>query len=216
MRCMAREQGSAILEDRGSFDGEVAACRFRLLGYARHLTHQGAEAEDLVQETILRAFKSWRSFEPGTRLEAWLRTILFHLFVNQYRQGKRVEGWHSLDEESGPISMVVCPSFGTERVAGRRALGESLTHAINQLGPDQRDAVRLSDVEGFSDDEVSALLDIPIGTVKSRLFRARRRLRDALREPAADLGYGLAVQHGGGLGYDGKNQRPAGVPVPSL
>ena len=194
VRLPDNEQGFATIEHRGSFDLEAAACRRELHQYAVSLTRCQTEADDLVQETMFRAFKSWQTFTPGTRLVAWLHTILYRVFVNQYRSSRRIDASQEVDAPiangRASASLVIDP---LPRLS-RRFLGETLLNAIDVLPPEHREAVQLADVEGFSGDEVAELLGVPVGTVKSRLHRARRRLRVSLRETAEDMGYGSATR----------------------
>jgi len=190
-------QESATPESRQSFDREAAACRPGLLGYARHLTRCPAAADDLVQETLLRAMCSWRTFTPGTRMAPWLRTILYHLFANQYRSRRRRGDQPSLDADHPDPGPAWAPGH-PEGALGRVLLKETIASALDRLSPEHREAVHLSDVAGFAYAEVAVLMGVPVGTAKSRLFRARRNLRDLLRQTAEEFGYGLAVAQGGG------------------
>lgn len=176
--------------DREAFDRDALGHRAELHQYALRLTRSPADADDLVQETLLRALRSWRSFTPGTRLGPWLRTILYRAFVNQFHTRGRFETLADLDTqalaERSPDSATVDP----ETEFDLQALRETLSRAVARLSPEQQDAVGLSDVEGYTGDEVAAVLGVPLGTVKSRLRRARRLLRRSLCSTASELGYG--------------------------
>lgn len=177
-------------DSRSGFEQEAVSCQPALTSYANQLTGCNAAADDLVQETLLRAIRAWRSFVPGTQMGAWLRTILYHQFVNWYRSRRRMQDWALLAEVAGPDD---APAWGVvhpEWALSRSLLGDRLEGAIRRLSPKQREAVRLAEVEGYAGNEVAALLGVTPGTVKSRLYRARRTLQEALRATAAELGYG--------------------------
>lgn len=187
------ESGSGSLCGRESFDRDAVARRAELYQYALRLTRSPADADDLVQETLLRALRSWRTFIPGTRMGPWLRTILYRAFVNQFHARRRLETLPDLDTQGVADTHFDCASVDPETEFDHQALSETLVRAVAQLSPGQQEAVELSDVEGYSGDEVAAVLGVPLGTVKSRLWRARRLLRQSLRRTATELGYGWAV-----------------------
>lgn len=192
MRLTLQSDGPAVCEDRASFEAEAAACRPQLYRYAARLTGSRADADDLVQETLLRGLQSWRSFRPGTRLIAWLGTILYHLFINQHRRRRRLVDLEVLEGPAFTGGARDGATVDPQRALGRRFLKDALDRAIDQLSAEHQEAVRLSDVEGYSGLEVAEVLGVPVGTVKSRLFRARRLLRGSLHATARELGYGLA------------------------
>ncbi len=154
-----------------------------LYNLARWLARDPAEAEDLVQETYLRAIRAAHQFQPGTNLRAWLFQILRNAFFTLYkRKGREPD---VLD----PEILDAMPAFGAGTgVNGRLAVtpdgtvGLDLTAALNRLPEDYRSVVLLADLEDFSMGEIARILDCPVGTVKSRLFRARAILKDLLRE----------------------------------
>jgi RNA polymerase sigma-70 factor (ECF subfamily) len=141
---------------------------------ALRLTQDVTRAEDLVQETLLKAFRAWGSYRPGTNARAWLLTILRNTFINEYRRSKREPVATDLE--------AVEPFF--DRIVDARVL-----EAIDRLPTEFREVLALSDMEGLSYAEIAESLDIPIGTVKSRLFRARRQLQHDLYEHAVEMGY---------------------------
>ncbi|MDX2120118.1 MAG: RNA polymerase sigma factor [Gemmatimonadota bacterium] len=193
MRLTLQPGGPTTCEDRGPFEVEAAACRQRLYRYAVSLTGSHADAEDLVQDTLLRGLQSWRSFRPGTRMAAWLRTILYHLFINQQRTRRELVGLEVLEGLAFAHGIEDGATVDPHRIVSRRILRDALEGAIDQLSPEHREAVRLGDVEGYSGLEVAQVVGVPVGTVKSRLFRARRLLQGTLQAPARELGYGLAT-----------------------
>ncbi len=172
------------------FEREAIPLLNEMYGAALRLTRNPSDAEDLLQETFLRAYRGFASFREGTNLRAWLYRILTNAFINVYRKRQRepqtisdgeVEEWY-LYERLG--------AEGAEPSAEAQVLetlpDEDVQEALASL-PDQfRLAVLLADVEGFSYKEIAQILDVPIGTVMSRLHRGRRalerRLWDVMRE----------------------------------
>jgi RNA polymerase sigma-70 factor (ECF subfamily) len=154
---------------------------------ALRMTRNPADAEDLVQETYLKAYRSWASFTQGTNLKAWLYRILTNTFINSYRSKKRRPEQTELDEVE---DLYLYRRLGglEAAAAGRSAEDEAMDlftdtdvkAAIEALPEQFRIAVLLADVEGFSYKEIAEILDIPIGTVMSRLHRGRKALQKAL------------------------------------
>jgi RNA polymerase sigma-70 factor (ECF subfamily) len=154
-----------------------------LYNLARWLVRDMVEAEDLVQETYLRAVRAAHQFQPGTNLRAWLFQILRNTFFTQYkRKGREPE---TLDPE---VLDGMPHTSGTVSVDNRMAgpldgtAGLDLTAALNRLPEEYRSVVLLADLEDFSMGEIAAILECPVGTVKSRLFRARGILKQLLRD----------------------------------
>ena len=162
---------------------------------AAALTGGGPDADDLVQETFLRAYRHWHTFQPGTDCKSWLSTICRHAFAEQRRRDSRSTAVDDQELESLAASRAHDRARGTgvDDMFSRLDLGPAIAAAIDKLEPHYRDVVRLADVDGFSYDEIAAMLDIPVGTVRSRLFRARRMLQEALIAYAVDAGYGKSV-----------------------
>jgi RNA polymerase sigma-70 factor, ECF subfamily len=154
---------------------------------ALRMTGNPADAEDLVQETYLRAFRSIEQFKPGTNLRAWLFKIQTNSFINEYRKRVRRPRSTSLDDVeeyylySHLVESGVQPSSSiTEDEILAQIDDAHVFRALDELSENYRQVVLLADVEGFAYREIAEILDIPVGTVMSRLHRARRRLRDAL------------------------------------
>ena len=166
-----------------------------LFGAALRMTRNPADAEDLVQETYLRAYRGYGGFEEGTNLRAWLYRILTNTFINTYRAKQRRPSETDLDEVE---DLYLYRRLGGLEAAqrGRSAEDElmdlvteaEVKDAIEALPEQFRMAVLLADVEGFSYKEIAEILDIPIGTVMSRLHRGRKGLQKALYEFAVDRG----------------------------
>ncbi len=177
-------------ELRARFEAEAMPLLSGMYSAAFRLTRNAADAEDLVQETFLRAYRGFHQFQPGTNLKAWLYRILTNTFINNYRKRQRepqtvsdedVEDWYLYSKlaERGAE-----PSAETSVIESLP--DEDVQEALSSL-PDQfRIAVLLADVEGFSYKEIAEITDVPIGTVMSRLHRGRKalekRLWDVVRE----------------------------------
>jgi len=184
-------RGAAEL--RRSFEAEALPHLDRLWAAARRLVLQDADAEDLVQETLLRAYRTFRNFTPGTNSRAWLLTIPHSVFVNR-RQRARLEPQARPPEEleAEAIRFLVAEDWEVPLIEAASAeawgLGRTAAAALRSLPETQRAAVLLVDVEGFTYEEAARALDCPIGTVRSRLARARRRLAADLAAYARTLG----------------------------
>lgn len=167
-----------------SFEAEALALVDNLYGAALRLTGDRSAAEDLVQETYLKAFRSARQFERGTNLKAWLFTILQNTFRNDQRGARRAP----IDVDSEVVeqaSAVPDAQDDPEQRLLRRSLDGDLQSALDSLPPIFREAVWLRDVEEFSYAEMAKLLGVPIGTVMSRISRGRRLLHERLKPSEA-------------------------------
>jgi RNA polymerase sigma-70 factor (ECF subfamily) len=180
-----------------SFEQEVLPHLDAVYRFALRLTGSPADAQDLVQETFLRAFRAWDQYTPGTRAKSWLFTICRNVFLRQRkREKRRDETTRQAAQESDVAGAGVgeVPVFAAayqtdpEGQFFKGLVDESIVAAIDRLPPDFRDAVVLSDMEGLSYNEIAEVLDIPVGTVKSRLFRGRRQLQQVLYQYAAEAG----------------------------
>ncbi|MCL1906855.1 MAG: sigma-70 family RNA polymerase sigma factor [Propionibacteriaceae bacterium] len=156
---------------------------------ALKLTHNQADAEDLVQETYTKAFTSFEQFQEGTNLKAWLYRILTNTFINSYRKAQRspkisdspdIEDWQLAKAETHAVT----PTPSAEMEALNRLTDSRIVDAMKSLKEEYRYPVYLADVEGFSYKEIADILGIPVGTVMSRLNRGRTGLRRALQQIA--------------------------------
>lgn len=154
---------------------------------AYRMTGNAMDAEDLVQETYLRAFRSLHQFRPGTNLRAWLFKILTNAYINDYRKRSRRPRSTSLDNVEDYYlyahlidSGIQPASSGPEEEVLSQIPDEAVLAALDALPEEFRQVVLLADVEGFSYREIAEILGIPVGTVMSRLHRARRRLRQSI------------------------------------
>jgi RNA polymerase sigma-70 factor, ECF subfamily len=156
-----------------------------LYSLARWLAHDPAEAEDLVQETYLKAVRAAHQFQPGTNLRAWLFQILRNTFYTQYkRKGRAPEGMDPEVLERIPDPRGVVTGDGGMAGGANGAAGLDLTAALNRLPEEYRSIVLMADLEDFTMGEIAAIMECPVGTVKSRLFRARGILKGLLSDYA--------------------------------
>ncbi len=164
-----------------------------LYNFAYHLTYNEEDANDLVQETYMKAYRFIAGYQQGTNAKAWLFKILKNAFINQYR--KKTKGPQRIDyEEIVNFHQEENDTNYSSYMDLREELfdsmmGDEVTNAVNSLEMPFRTVLLLCDVEGFKYDEIASILDIPIGTVRSRLHRARNMVKEQLRDYANSLGY---------------------------
>lgn len=176
------------------FESEFMPHLDALYNFAYKLTLNEDDAKDLVQDTSIKAYRFINSFEKGTNAKAWLFRILKNSFINDYRKKSKapamvdyqdVETYYN--SEKGDVSRDITIDLRAETV--KEKLGDEVTLALNALDVDFRTVIILCDLEGFKYDEMAKILDIPIGTVRSRLHRARNMLKEKLAAYAAEMGY---------------------------
>ena len=175
------------------FEEEFLPHADALKTFAYHLTYNETDADDLVQETYLKSYRFIDKYIVGTNAKAWLFKILKNEFINRYRRKvkrpnsvelEEIISYHD-QEDNNKYS-----SYVDLRVELYQAMmGDEITIAINGLPVDFRTVILLCDIEGFTYEEISKIIDIPIGTVRSRLHRARNMLKEKLKKYAAELGY---------------------------
>ena len=174
--------------DRVRFEEEALALSDQVYRVARHLVGSREEAEDLVQETYARAFRSWRSFQPGTNLRAWLLRILTNLNIDRGRRQQRSPDMQPLEEGDYFLynKLEAAADGGTsgEEQVVERLSQNDVVAALSEVPHDFRDVVVLVDIGDFTYADAAQILDIPIGTVMSRLHRGRRILKRAMAESA--------------------------------
>ena len=182
------------------FEDEALVFADALYGTALRMTRNPADAEDLVQETFLRAFRAWDRFEPGTNLKAWLFKIMTNLFISSYRARRRepitvstddteeFDLYRNLVDQNGQVGR------SAESIVIDRLVDDDVKDALTNLPENFRIPVLLADVEGFSYREIADMVGVPIGTVMSRLHRGRKALQKALWDKAVVTGL---VQVGG-------------------
>ena len=183
------------MADQATFADQAMEYMPSLYTAALRMTRNPADAEDLVQETYLKAYRAFHTFQEGTNLKAWLYRILTNTFINAYRSKKRKPEQSDIEDVE---DLYLYRRLGglEAAAAGRSAEEEVLEHftdtevkeAVESLPENFRMAVLLADVEGFSYKEIAEILDIPIGTVMSRLHRGRRALQKALFEFGMERG----------------------------
>lgn len=171
--------------DREAFERDALGLLEALYRFARWLTRNETDARDLVQDTYLLALRSWRQFQPGTNLRAWLFRIARNRFVDTSRRQRREPFSEDLPPGMPPEAVDPAPFFGDHELARLQALVRGdLARALVALPEPYRSAVVLADVEGWTWEEVAGTLGVPIGTVQSRVFRGRRALRTLLKDYA--------------------------------
>ena len=185
------------------FTDEALPLLDQMYGAAMKMTRNPQDAQDLVQETFLKAFSAFGSFQEGTNLKAWLYRIMTNSYINTYRKKQREPYLGAVDDLEdwqlgGAESTTAMSARSAEAEAIDRTPASIVTDALNALPEDFRMAVYLADVEGFSYQEIADIAEIPIGTVMSRLHRGRAKLRQALGEYASEQGVGLSAQHAAG------------------
>jgi RNA polymerase sigma factor (sigma-70 family) len=174
------------------FDAEFMPHIDSMYNFAYRLTMDEDEAKDLVQDTYLKAFRFISSFQRGTNAKAWLFRILKNSFINDYRKKSKepakldyqeVETFYNSDEADSDLTI----DLRVETV--QDMIGDEIANALNSLAVDFKAVIILCDIEGFTYEEMAKILDIPIGTVRSRLHRARNLLKEKLKEYAQSMGY---------------------------
>jgi RNA polymerase sigma-70 factor (ECF subfamily) len=174
---------------RRAFEEEALPHLDTVFRVAVRLAGDEDQAADLVQETMLKAFRSWHQYRPGTNVRAWLLTILRHTFINEYRKRRKVVAELDVSEVE---AWTVFPEVQEVDPEGRffdQIVDEEVLHAIDALPDEFRETLTLSDVQELTYAEIAEITEVPVGTVKSRLFRARQALQRQLYDYAVEMGY---------------------------
>ena len=175
--------------DRVRFEEDALALADQVYRVARHLANSREDAEELVQETYVRAFRSWASFQPGTNLRAWLLRILTNLNIDRGRRQQRTPQIQALEANDYYLYDKLADDTGgvtdEDRVVERLSQ-DDIVAALAEVSHDFRDVIVLVDIGDFSYADAAQILDIPVGTVMSRLHRGRRILKGALAETALE------------------------------
>lgn len=191
---MAETRPDLTEEDKRRFQDEALPMLDSLYGAALRMTRNPADAQDLVQDTMLRAYRAFRSFEPGTNLKAWLFRIMTNAYINTYRRKQREPRKVSSDEVEEFDLYQTLKDHDTswdetpENIVLDALVDSDIIEAIDALPEQFRMAVILSDIEGFSYAEMAQIMDVPMGTVMSRLHRGRKQLQERLWEKARERG----------------------------
>jgi RNA polymerase sigma-70 factor (ECF subfamily) len=186
---------SAAREKRAEFERQALVHTDALFGAAYRLTRNARDAEDLVQDSLLRAYRFWDSFQQDSNCKAWLLRIVTNTFINEYQRRKRSrEVLDAASAEQDATDGVLVHAAATERQSPERTLLErsvcdDVQRALDSLPEDFRTAVVLCDVQGLSYKEIADIMQTPVGTVMSRLFRGRKLLATALREFGVAVGF---------------------------
>lgn len=192
----ASETSKKQREQQRLFEEQALPLLDQLYGGAMRLTRNPQDAEDLIQETYLKAYSNFGSFKQGTNLKAWLYRIMTNTYINSYRKAKRRPTESSADDLSDFQLYTTAghDSTGLEsaEVAALKDMPDStISEAMNDLPDDYRMVVYYADVEGLAYKEIAEIMDTPLGTVMSRLHRGRKLLRKALKDVAREQGIGL-------------------------
>ncbi len=184
----------SIRKERAAFEGAVLPHLNALYGSAFRLTRNAGDAEDLVQDALLRAYRFWGSFHEGSNCKAWLFKILTNTFINSYQRKKRSKEILSaaiIQQETTDGTLIQTKARSHQSPAEillKNSMSEDVERALAAIPGDFRVAVLLCDVEGFSYKEIAEILECPVGTVMSRLYRGRKLLQSELRDFAKRQG----------------------------
>lgn len=188
----APKQNYTPTEKNDIFNDEFLPHINSMYNFGYRLTFDQDDAKDLVQDTYLKAYRFIESFQKGTNAKAWLFRILKNSFINDYRKKSKepskvdyqeVESYYNSEE----VDRQITPDLRVESL--KDMIGDEISNALNALDVDFRTVIILCDLEGFKYEEMAKILDIPIGTVRSRLHRARNLLKEKLGEYAKSMGY---------------------------
>src|SRR6476620_6278515 len=191
---MSEEKANQLSKEEKDrrFEKEFMPLIGSLYNFAYRLTLDEDDANDLVQETYMKAYRFFDSYEQGTNAKAWLFRILKNSFINDFRKKSKqpskvdyqeVESFYNSDD----VDENITTDLRAESI--QDMIGDEVATALNSLAVDFRTIIILCDLEGFTYEEMAKILDIPIGTVRSRLHRARNLLKDKLKKYAGTMGY---------------------------
>ena len=174
------------------FEEEIIPHLDALYNFGLRLTSDPNDAEDLVQDTIVKAYRFFDSYEKGTNAKAWLFRILKNSYINNYRKQSKQPNQVDYDEVATFYETIRAERTDTSDLEDRMfrdLIDDDISNALEELPEDFRTVVLLCDVEGFTYEEIANMLDVPIGTIRSRLHRGRNLLKAQLMEYAQERGY---------------------------
>jgi RNA polymerase sigma-70 factor (ECF subfamily) len=180
------------IQKQEDFEEEIVPHLDAMYNFALRLTSDPSDAEDLVQDTIVKAFRFFSSYEKGTNAKAWLFRILKNSYINNYRKQSKQPNQVDYDEVSEFYETIRADRTDTSDLEDkmfRELVDDDISQALDELPEDFRTVVLLCDVEGFTYEEIANMLDVPIGTIRSRLHRGRNLLKAQLKEYAEKRGY---------------------------
>jgi len=178
--------------NHNNFEQTTLPHRTLLYNYAFYITRNSDDANDLLQETFLKAYRFWHNFENGTNVKAWLYRIMKNSYINYYRKETREPKKVEYKEYHLPYDTIQETSFTYKYVRNTtndEIFGDEIARSLQSLNDSFRDVIFLSDVEGLSYEEIANTINCPIGTVRSRLHRGRKLLRKKLFVYARENGY---------------------------
>lgn len=181
-----------LVQRKSDFEKEAMPHMKLLLNYAYKMTFNQLDADDLVQETYLRAFRFFHKFEKGTNCKAWLFRIMKNLYINKYRKAQKEPGkvdYEEIENFFDNIRSEKIDSTDLQQKVFSNLLDDDVTKALNSLQDDFKTVIILCDLEGLSYEEIADFVQCPIGTIRSRLHRGRKLLQEKLYEYAKKRGY---------------------------
>lgn len=180
------------VQKQEDFEEEIIPHLDALYNFALRLTSDPNDAEDLVQDTIVKAYRFFSSYERGTNAKAWLFRILKNSYINNYRKKSKQPNQVDYDEVATFYETIRAERTDTSDLEDhmfRELIDDDISRALEELPEDFRTVVLLCDIEGFTYEEIANMLDVPIGTIRSRLHRGRNLLKAQLMEYARERGY---------------------------
>jgi len=180
------------VQKQEDFEEEIIPHLDAMYNFALRLTSDPSDAEDLVQDTIVKAFRFFSSYEKGTNAKAWLFRILKNSYINNYRKQSKQPNQVDYDEVSTFYETIRAERTDTSDLEDkmfRELIDDDISQALEELPEDFRTVVLLCDVEGFTYEEIANMLDVPIGTIRSRLHRGRNLLKAELKDYAEKRGF---------------------------
>ncbi|MDZ7716709.1 MAG: sigma-70 family RNA polymerase sigma factor [Balneolaceae bacterium] len=180
------------IKKQEDFEEEIIPHLDAMYNFGLRLTSDPNDAEDLVQDTIVKAYRFFSSYEKGTNAKAWLFRILKNSYINNYRKQSKQPNQVDYDEVSSFYETIRADRTDTSDLEDRmfrELIDDDISNALEELPEDFRTVVLLCDVEGFTYEEIANMLDVPIGTIRSRLHRGRNLLKSQLMEYAEQRGY---------------------------